>query len=91
MSFQKDKALELIEQARQNERLAHAYLITGPSGSGKEEIAIRLIEMTIPGNPHVAQSLEDLRGPTTVIVGCARTGVGVGPNNAMVRGSIPLN
>ena len=27
----------------------------------------------------------------TAVVGCARTGVGVSPNSAMVRGSIPLN
>lgn len=69
MSFRLEKALELVELARQNERLAHAYLITGPGGSGKEQVAIRLVEMTIPGNPQVAQSLEDLRGPTTVIMG----------------------
>ncbi|MDF1814483.1 MAG: hypothetical protein P1V20_19915 [Verrucomicrobiales bacterium] len=69
MSFRKEKALELVEKARVNERLAHAYLITGPPNSGKEEIAIRLIEMTIPGNPRLAQSLDDLRGPTTVILG----------------------
>lgn len=69
MSFRKEKALELVEKARVNERLAHAYLITGPAGSGKEEIAIRLIEMTMPGNPRVAQTLEELRGPTTVITG----------------------
>ncbi len=69
MSFRKEKALELVELARQNERLAHAYLITGPEGSGKDEVAIRLIEMTLPGNPSRARSLEELRGPTTILIG----------------------
>ncbi len=69
MSFRKEKALELIEQAGQNNRLAHAYLITGPAGSGKEEVAIRLVEMTRLGVPPSARSLEDLRDATTHIVG----------------------
>lgn len=69
MSFRREKALELVDLAMANERLAHAYLITGPAGSGKQEVAIRLIEMTLPGNPRQAQDLEALRGPTTVIMG----------------------
>ena len=71
MSFRKEKALELVNKALENERLAHAYLITGPAGSGKEELAIRLIEMTRPENstPTPARSLEDLRNETTVIMG----------------------
>ena len=70
MSFQKDKALELVDQAKRNERLAHAYLITGPPGSGKEEVAIRLIEMTLPEDPdRIIAGIDDLKSPTTVILG----------------------
>lgn len=68
MSFRKEKALELVDLAYANQRLAHAYLITGPNGSGKEEVAIRLIEMT-QQNPIKATNLEQLRGPTNVIFG----------------------
>ena len=70
MSFRKEKALELVDLAKRNERLAHAYLITGPPGSGKEEVAIRLIEMTLTETPsRPIESIDDLRSPTTVILG----------------------
>lgn len=69
MSFHKEKALELVDLSMKNHRLAHAYLITGPEGSGKEEVAIRLVEMTLPDGPAGARSLEELRSPTTVVLG----------------------
>ena len=45
MSFTVGRAYELLQAAREHERLAHAYLITGPEGSGKRDLAVRLIEL----------------------------------------------
>jgi DNA polymerase-3 subunit delta' len=42
MSFSADSALEYLERAHKKSRLAHAYLISGPVGSGKSEVAARL-------------------------------------------------
>ena len=39
MSFSRDSALELVNRAHANGRLAHAYLISGPPGSGKRALA----------------------------------------------------
>ena len=41
MSFSADSALEYLQRAHKN-RLAHAYLISGPAGSGKSDVAARL-------------------------------------------------
>lgn len=70
MSFRYEKALELLELAHANGRLAHAYLIMGPPGSGKERLAISMIEMVnerdrVKG----ATSLEDLRSSSTTVIG----------------------
>ena len=64
MSFRYEKALELVEQARENERLAHAYLITGPAGSGKEALAVKMIEMVNPEGQTGVTSLEELKSST---------------------------
>jgi len=70
MSFTREKALALVEQAARNRRLSHAYLITGPAGSGKETVAIRMVEMTRPRGSYVpAATLQDLRDATTLVVG----------------------
>ncbi len=42
MAFTKDSAFDLLRRAHSQQRLAHAYLITGPSGSGKRELATGL-------------------------------------------------
>jgi DNA polymerase III subunit delta' len=42
MSFSADSAMEYLERAHRKNRLAHAYLISGPAGSGKSEVAARL-------------------------------------------------
>jgi DNA polymerase III subunit delta' len=42
MSFSADSALEYLERAHKKNRLAHAYLISGPAGSGKSVVAARL-------------------------------------------------
>lgn len=45
MAYTTDKAFELIESAHERGRLAHAFLITGDAGSGKEELAARVVAM----------------------------------------------
>jgi len=67
MSFNVEKAFSLISQAREAGRLAHAYLITGPEGSGKHDLAARIIRM-VNGLPETAGNLEDLRSGTTTVV-----------------------
>lgn len=42
MAFTADEALTLLSKANANGRLAHAYLITGPEGSGVRELAMAL-------------------------------------------------
>src|SRR5687767_3324279 len=39
MAFSRHGALEYLSRAHQNGRLAHAYLISGPPGSGKHGLA----------------------------------------------------
>ncbi len=70
MSFQLDKALSLLQEAHTNQRLAHAYLITGPVGSGKESLAISLIKMVneVDRNKS-AQNLDELKSGTTTVIG----------------------
>lgn len=40
-----EKAFELISSAHERQRLAHAFLITGALGSGKQELASRIITL----------------------------------------------
>lgn len=42
MAFARRTALEFLRRAYEQNRLAHAYLITGPPGSGKEVLAAEL-------------------------------------------------
>src|SRR4051794_809837 len=42
MAFSPDKALELLGRAHQQNRLGHAYLISGAPGSGKRALAARV-------------------------------------------------
>ncbi|MED5417491.1 MAG: hypothetical protein VYA27_02255, partial [Verrucomicrobiota bacterium] len=42
------RAFELMEGAHQRERLAHAFLVSGPAGSGKRDLAARVIAMVNP-------------------------------------------
>lgn len=69
MSFRYERALELIERAGEKGRLAHAYLLMGPPGSGKERLAMRMIEMANPG-AHLLppESLDDFRSSHVAIV-----------------------
>ncbi len=45
MAFSPDTALKYLRRAHEQNRLAHAYLITGVTGSGKEALAIGLAEL----------------------------------------------
>lgn len=42
MAFSKKTAIGFLRRAHEQKRLAHAYLISGPSGSGKREVAAEL-------------------------------------------------
>ncbi len=42
MAFSPEKALEYLQRAHKQQRLAHAYLISGPAGSGKSAVAAGL-------------------------------------------------
>jgi DNA polymerase III subunit delta' len=42
MAFSKKSAIGFLRRAHDNNRLAHAYLISGPVGSGKREVAAEL-------------------------------------------------
>src|SRR5260370_40807563 len=45
MAFSRTAALEYLRRAHQQNRLAHAYLISGPPGSGKQLLAAELASM----------------------------------------------
>jgi DNA polymerase-3 subunit delta' len=42
MAFTRKAAIGFLQHAHENKRLAHAYLISGPAGSGKREVAAEL-------------------------------------------------
>lgn len=71
MSFSPDKALGLLQSAHQKDRLAHAYLITGPEGSGKQDLAFRLIcaVNNIAQTDSGKQTLESLKSGTVNVIG----------------------
>lgn len=68
MSFRYERALDLIEQANEKGRLAHAYLIMGPPGSGKERLASRIIGLSNPGAAAQHELLSEWKSGTTTIV-----------------------
>ena len=45
MAFARKTALQFFRRAHEQDRLAHAYLITGPPGSGKEALAAELASL----------------------------------------------
>ncbi len=67
MSFSADKAYELIALSRDQDRLAHAYLITGPVGAGKSALAERVIRL-VNGHPGELTGLDSLRGSHVTLV-----------------------
>ena len=81
MAVTAERALELMEEAHRRERLAHAFLISGPAGSGKRHLAARVIEMVNPAGdpggadlfggpeePSAAAGLDELEGELVRIV-----------------------
>jgi DNA polymerase-3 subunit delta' len=50
MPFSRTTALEYLQRAHEQNRLAHAYLITGPPGSGKQRLAADLASL-VNGTP----------------------------------------
>jgi DNA polymerase-3 subunit delta' len=48
MAMRCEKAYELIEGAHERDRLAHAFLISGPAGCGKQELASRVVDLLNP-------------------------------------------
>lgn len=47
MAFTADEALALLRNALTRDRLAHAYLITGPIGSGKRQLATQIAGLLV--------------------------------------------
>ncbi len=47
MAFTAHDAFDLLRKADEGQRLAHAYLITGPEGSGARELAARLAGLIV--------------------------------------------
>jgi DNA polymerase-3 subunit delta' len=45
MAFSRTAALEYLRHAQEQDRLAHAYLISGPPGSGKKQLAADLASL----------------------------------------------
>lgn len=45
MAFTVERAYELVHQAHRRQRLAHAFLISGPRASGKEDLAARIVQL----------------------------------------------
>ncbi len=81
MAVTAEKALELIRGAHERGRLAHAFLISGPTGSGKQALAARIVELVNPpaadgnvslfGEPEeavVQKTLDELKGPQVMLV-----------------------
>jgi DNA polymerase-3 subunit delta' len=50
MAYLADRAFEMISSAHQRGRLAHAFLISGAHGSGKENLVARMIQL-VNGGP----------------------------------------
>ena len=51
MPYKADHALQLVDRARQSQRLGHAYLITGPKEAKREQFAARLLNL-VSGQKH---------------------------------------
>jgi DNA polymerase III subunit delta' len=51
MTFSRESAFERLSEARRADRLAHAYLLTGPTGSGKLWLAERIAALVLDCAP----------------------------------------
>lgn len=81
MAVTAQKAFELVKGAHERERLAHAFLISGPVGSGKQELASRIVQLVNPPEEEATASLfgepeepvppkplDELQGPYVTVV-----------------------
>jgi DNA polymerase-3 subunit delta' len=81
MAVTAEKAFDLIRGAHERERLAHAFLISGPVGSGKERLAARIVQLVNPPEddggknlfdepeaPAEEKELDGLQGPQVTLV-----------------------
>jgi DNA polymerase-3 subunit delta' len=65
MPFKSDHALQLLGRARDNGRLGHAYLITGPKEARHEDFAAKVLDLVV-GTPQ--RTLEGWEGQGAVIL-----------------------
>lgn len=65
MAFLADQALAYLQRSHAEDRLAHAYLISGPEGAGKERLALGLIELT---NGIRAEGIESIRDASVQLI-----------------------
>ena len=61
MPFSKEAALDRLNEADRAGRLAHAYLLTGPIGSGKSWLAERIAALLLECTPERVIAHPDLR------------------------------
>jgi DNA polymerase-3 subunit delta' len=54
MSFSADTAFDLLNRAHAQGRLAHAYLLAGPRGSGKRQLAVNLARLVTESDEGLA-------------------------------------
>ena len=58
MAFSKTAALDFLHRANEQQRLAHAYLICGPQGSGKRELVTNLAALVTDQSAGQSKILE---------------------------------
>jgi len=63
MSFTKSVALDFLTRAHEQHRLAHAYLICGPQGSGKRDLVARLAALVASSSSIQYQASSILQHP----------------------------
>ena len=66
MAYSADMAFDLISSAHSRQRLAHAFLISGAHGSGKERLAARIIQMV--NSPEESSGVDLFGAPVVPVV-----------------------